>query len=281
MGREAGSPPRGSSASRAPAAARASARGRGRRARSRPSSVPRTMRSVSGNADVGRQRGMAAREDQLQSLVGKVGLLLGHVDLPPVGRAAPSLRARVRSRRRRSMARLRAVAMIQAPGLRGGASSPARHGDLEGVLDGVLREAGIAGRARDGGDRTAHSSRKTVRDVYVETSASRMTSGLTLDGRASAAGDLRRHWIASSSESASIQVVAAQRLLRLRERPVGDLGLAVADWHGRRTRHPLAARRRRRTPGSGRARLRTPCTARRPIPVPRPTGSPSGRLLRR
>jgi hypothetical protein len=77
---------------------------------------------------------------------------------------------------------------------------------LECVLDGVLREGGIARRPGDSGDRAAPLLPEDTAELdYAETSASRMTSGRTSTTPCVAAGIFAAHAIASSSESASIR----------------------------------------------------------------------------
>ena len=101
-----------------------------------------------GDADVGRKRRVAAGEDQLQALVGRAQVVLLGTSISSRRASSSVLRASVRSRRIRSIARFRAVAMIQAPGLRGVPSPQRSSATVNGVLDGVLRERGIARRPR-------------------------------------------------------------------------------------------------------------------------------------
>ena len=77
---------------------------------------------------------------------------------------------------------------------------------LERVLDRVLRECGIARRPRDRGDRAAPLLAEDAFELdYADTSASRITTGLTSTVPLRAEGILAAHAIASSSDSASIR----------------------------------------------------------------------------
>jgi hypothetical protein len=77
---------------------------------------------------------------------------------------------------------------------------------LECVLDCVLSEGGIAGRARERGNGAAPLLAEDAGDVgYAGTSASCITTGRTSTTPWPAAGILAAHSIASSSDSASIR----------------------------------------------------------------------------
>ena len=149
------------------------------------------------------------------------------------------MRASVCSRRIRSIARLRAVATIQAPGFAGvPCARPALGGDDERILNRVLGEIEIAEDAAENCDaaRTLISigAGERVYSRYSEFSRTGRISIVPLR----AAGIRSARAIASSSESASIRQYAAQLLARLRERPVLDDGVAVPNPHGRRRRVP-------------------------------------------
>src|SRR5829696_7319896 len=145
---------------------------------------------------------MAAREDELQSLVGQPGFLLGYVHLLQAGEQLPLACER-------PVAPQPVDRAIPGRGhdprawVVGRRVAPALERGREGVLDGVLREGGIAGRPRDRGDRAAPLLAENARDVYVETSAWRITTGRTSTVPARADGIFAAHSIASSSEAAS------------------------------------------------------------------------------
>ena len=148
---------RGSSAWRGRAAAPSSARRRGTRGRSPRVVRPPTSRSVSAicasAASAGWQHVKISAQpvvrDRAHARRPRPGGLEPRAAAPPCGRS-------VRSRRMRSMARLRAVVTIQAPGLRGSAvPRPALERGRERVLHGVLGELEVAEDADEDRDCTA------------------------------------------------------------------------------------------------------------------------------
>ena len=134
------------------------------------------------------------------------------------------------SRRMRSIARLRAVVTIQAPGVRG---MPSRGQRSSAVVNASCTASSASSRSPRTRVRIAtallHSSRKTrstsccMRCVIAEPAGSRSSPLPSRPGSRAA----RR--IASSRSGRSIEEDAAEDLLRLGERAVGDDALAVAD----------------------------------------------------
>ena len=118
-----------------------------------------------------------------------------------------ALRSSVRSRRIRSIARFRAVVMIQAPGFDGTPSRghrSTRRG--EGVLDRVLGKVEVAEDAAEDRDRPRELIPVRGRDgVDQLTSAWRITTGRTSILPVRALGIRAAHSIASSRDSASIR----------------------------------------------------------------------------
>ena len=100
------------------------------------------------------QRRMAAGEDQLQALVGDravVEVELVHGRGRSIGLQQPRLVLSVRSRRMRSMARLRPVATSQATGCSGDpVAGPPLGRDRERLLSGLLGEVDVAEEADQG-----------------------------------------------------------------------------------------------------------------------------------
>ena len=148
---------RGSSASRERGAARASPPGRGTRARSRACRSPPTSRSVSATRASGASAGWQQVKTRLSRSSG-IELTSSSSSVRSSSSRARSsvLRASVRSRRMRSIARFRAVVTIHADGLRG---VPSR-GQLldrgrEGVLHRVLGELEVTEDADQDRDRAA------------------------------------------------------------------------------------------------------------------------------
>ncbi len=104
---------------------------------------------------LGRERRVAAGEDQLEAFVAKARrllhlvLLFGGLDVEQ-----PDLRRRACARAgSRSIARLRAVTMSHAPGFSGDAvARPALGREREGLLRGLLGEVEVAEEADEGGE---------------------------------------------------------------------------------------------------------------------------------
>src|SRR5215218_4378439 len=139
------------------------------------------------------------------------------------------LAARVRSRRMRLMARLRAVVTSQAPGLAGTPSWGHRSAA-------IAKASWVASSARSKSPRKPISaartrpqwSRKTSSRVVTNTSRWADLDGATQAGRWDPRGQLdRRIQIVGLQDS-----VAADRLLDLDERAVGGQRLAVLHPHG-------------------------------------------------
>ena len=81
-----------------------------------------------------------------------------------------------------------------------------RERGLEGILDSILREGGIPRRPGDRSDRAAPLLAEDAAELdYAETSASRITTGLTSIVPRRADGIFSAQAIASSSDSASIR----------------------------------------------------------------------------
>ena len=133
---------------------------------------------------------------------------LGHVEQPVFA-------ASVCSRRIRSIARLRAVVTSQAPGLAGRpVARPALGGDRERLLGGLLGEVEVAEEADQGGEDAA----PLVAEDLLESSA--LHQRPDLDRAAQAGGRDPRRQLDRGVEVVGLeQVVAAERLLRLGERP--------------------------------------------------------------
>ena len=104
---------------------------------------------------LGGERWVAAGEDKLEPLVGEGRLV--HVELHgPGGSSSRVLAASVRSRRMRSIARLRAVASSQRARVGGNAvARPPGGGDRERVLGGLLGEVEVAEEADQRGQHAA------------------------------------------------------------------------------------------------------------------------------
>ena len=139
--------------------------------------------------------------------------------------------ASVRSRRMRSMARLRAVVISQAPGLVGHAvARPALGGDRERLLRGFLGEVEVAEEADQGGEDAA----PLVAEGLLEDRYHSTIGRTSIAPPRRAAGIRAASSIAASRSSASKKQVAADRLLDLDERAVGGQRLAVLHPHGGR-----------------------------------------------
>ena len=169
---------------------------------------PPSRRSVSATcASIGERR-VAAREDQRQALVGD----RAHVLFLLVGRVSSASRASsarfvssVRSRRSRSIARLRAVG--DDPGARvrrDAVAGPALGGDRERLLDGVLGEVEVAERADQDRDRAPELLPECLGDRVYGCLAGTGISGRTSTAPYSAPG--QRAAIASASSSVSTSI---------------------------------------------------------------------------
>ena len=176
------------------------------------------------------ERRMAAGEDQLQPLVGKRPSSSISSSTASGTSSRRVFAASVRSRRRRSIARLRAV--IDQPGAgigRRAVARPALGGDREGLLSGFLGEVEVAEEADQAGEDAAPLvAEDLLEQRYLSTS-----------GRTSIAPPIRAAGMraaissAASRSSASTTQVAAEVLLRLDERAVGEQRLSVLNAHGR------------------------------------------------
>ena len=193
-----------------------------------------------------RQRGMAAREDQPQAVVLDAAVARGRRRRSRrrttsggwITATSSSLAAPVVARRRRSSARLRAVVVSQAPGVRG---MPSR-----GQRSSARAKASCAhSSARSQSPRHPDQGRDDATPLRAERGGDR---GLDAAGRGGGhisqigphfdrarcrAGDLRRDLDRFVEILGLDQVEAADLLLGLRERTVGGDDLAVADLHGR------------------------------------------------
>ena len=141
------------------------------------------------------------------------------------------LASSVRSRRSRSMARLRAVVVSHAPGLRGRTlARPALGGDREGLLSGLLGEVEVAEEADQGGDHAA----PLVAEGLLDQGAG-STSGRTSTQPPRRAAGMRAAKSRARVEVVGLeQVEAAEDLLGVRERAVGDQRSLVVHANGRR-----------------------------------------------
>ena len=192
---------------------------------------------------------MAAGEDQPELVVRDRVHLVLHGREQRAGRAAASnaasrasagaFSANRRARRTRSIARLRAVVVIQAPAFAG---TPVDRPPLErrdvGVRDRLLGEVEVAedadqGRddppvllAEDAGDGVAGVAQASARDVRR---SAELHDRPDLDPARPGAGDARGRVDRRVEVRRLDQVVAAEVLLGLGERPVGDDPPAVAD----------------------------------------------------
>ena len=241
---------------------------------------PPSSRSVSATCARRRERRVAAGEDQAQPVVAH-GALLGRL----VARraAAPPARARSSrdaSRRRRSIARLRAVVMIQPAGLGG---QPGRRPALdrrgERVLHRLLGERRCRRRRGPGRPRRARTPRgRRARSPRVASAGASGHPAAVLERphldragrRASTAGEAGRacgaQASAASRSGASMTVEAADVLLALGERAVGHEHLAVAAPHD-------GGGARRVQPAGEDPRARRPSSRRWSAPTSRMTGS--------
>ena len=142
---------------------------------------------------------MAAGEDQLEAFVGKRRCLVGSSSHVASGTSSSSVcAASVRSRRMRSIARLRAVTISHAAGVRGRpVARPAFGGDRERLLGGLLGEVEVAEEADQGGE---HAPPLLAEDLLDQ----RATSGRTSTAPPSRAAGIRAaNSIAASRSSAS------------------------------------------------------------------------------
>ena len=147
----------------------------------------------------------------------------------------------VRSRRMRSIARLRAVVISQVAGLDGHAlARPALGGDRERLLRGFLGEVEVAEEADEGGeDAPPLVAEGLLEDRYRSTIGRTSTAPPML-----AAGILRGQLDGGVEVVGLEEAVAADRLLELDERAVGGQRPAVLHAHGgRRLRRPASAGR--------------------------------------
>ena len=186
----------------------------------------------------------------------------------------------MRSRRSRSIARLRAVARIHADGFGGKAvARPAFERGEVCVLQRVLGERDVAEGARRGSRRCVPRLRgSTVRPVRLA-SASQVDNRTDLHGSVVRPGAHRRRFQRAVERGGFDDVVAAQPLFRLGERTVGDDALVRrARAPSSRSRCWRAARRRRRRRACGALRRMLPRPAsRRPILRGSARGRPAGR----
>ena len=117
----------------------------------RPEPAQRAQRQR--DLGIERERRMTAGEDELEPLVGDRRLVHGRPRCCAARRAGGSSRASVRSRRMRSIARLRAVVTSQARGWAGvTVPRPALGGDRERLLGGLLGELEVAEEADQAGE---------------------------------------------------------------------------------------------------------------------------------
>ena len=161
------------------------------------------------------------------------------------------------SRRSRSIARLRAVVVIQPPGLGGRPSRrPPAQGDGERLLHRVLGDVDVAEDADQGGHRSAGLLAEDPADLGlvepgrgVNRRARCQASELPRTGGPRSApdarGDLRRPAERGVEILGLDDVEAAEVFLRLRERTVGGQHLAVGHAHDRGGRRVRAGGRRR------------------------------------
>ena len=181
---------------------------------------------------LGRERRVAAGEDQLQSFVGESSV--ASISSSRRLAAASSSRvfaASVRSRRMRSIARLRAVVSSQLPGCSGHAvARPALGGDREGLLGGFLGEV----------------------EVAEEADQARRARGPTARGRR-ARGSLPLHQRAHLDRAAESRPPGSARRARSPRRgrrPRGGSSRRAPPWSRRRGRRWSASGRPRRAPWS-------------------------------
>ena len=135
------------------------------------------------------------------------------------------------------------------PGAAGSPATPSRGQRSaaidEGVLDRVLGEVEVAEDAAEDRERRApHSSRKSRASSSMRRLRRAIDERPNLDRRRTRRRDARRPLDRLVERLGLDQVVAAERLLRLGERAVGDERLAAADPHSGRGRRSAAARRR-------------------------------------
>ena len=179
-----------------------------------------------------RQRRMAAGEDQLQPLVGDRRRRPSRPPPPRAPRAGASWPASVRSRRSRSIARLRAVVTSHAPGLRRRAvARPALGGDRERLLRGLLGEVEVAEEADQGGQ---HAAPLVAEDLLDQRRTAPRAAAPRPQPPEPGGRDPRRELERRVEVVGLEQVEAAEDLLGVRERAVGDQRLAVVDANGRR-----------------------------------------------
>ena len=182
----------------------------------------------------GGQGGVAAGEDQAELVVGHGPTSVGSSSGACRRTASAWRSSRVDSRRMRSIARLRAVVMIQPAGLGGSPVSGQRcEGDHEGVLDRLLGEVDVAEEADQGGHR---SSRLGAEDPLDVGRAGRRMPGQSL-GLVLEGPDLDRAPQAALPSAAQLQggvevgglddPEAAELLLGLGEGAVGGEDLAA------------------------------------------------------
>ena len=230
-----------------------------------------------GDLRVERERGMAAREDELEALVGEGGLVhrspahgfrcdrqqVRLRDERPVAADAvdrPVARGRRRARRPDSPGRRRAA--TARPRRRTPPARPPRRGRSRRGSRSAWRGRGPTRRGRP-----ARRRRATLCPLSAPPPAAPRPR------RRAAPRECARPARARVEVVGLEQVEAAERFLRLGERPVRRQGLAVLHAHRRRGRPRPAAPRRRRRQASRRWR-----STRRRSPSARPRrGSPSRR----
>ena len=235
---------------------------------------PPSVRSVSATCASSASAGWQHVNIRLEPLVGE--RVVVHLVLLCRRGSASSSRRRLRaqasrSRRIRSIARLRAVVDEPGAGVAPGRRRAASARRRSRTPPARRPRRGRSRRGRRPGSRATrpHSSRKTCSSGSAR-SALHERAHLDRAVRAPP-GSARRPRSRRRGSSASNEVVAAERLLRLGERPVGRQRLAVADADGRRGVAPAAARRRRGCPASP----RLPRTRRRSPAAPPRCALPS------
>ena len=161
---------------------------------------PPSVRSVSATCASSRERRMAAGEDQLEPLVGKDSSRPSRPPPPRAPRSSFVFAASVRSRRMRSIARLRAVAISQAPGLSG---APSRG----------QRSAAIAKASCAASSARSKSPRKPIRAARTRPHSSRKTplDQRSTTGRTSIAPPMRAAGIRAASSIAASRSSASNR----------------------------------------------------------------------